>query len=109
MTGQVIEIAPFHLVEGKTEAELIAASERFQAKFLDGFEGFVRRSLVKHEDGAYADIVVWANDRASKKVVAAAGQHEAGQAYFSLVDMAREHKSRETGAMEYFRVVGAYG
>ncbi|GHB49543.1 hypothetical protein GCM10007094_43490 [Pseudovibrio japonicus] len=109
MTNQVIEFAPFHLSPNKTEADLLEASERFQNEFLDGFEGFVRRSLVKHADGAYADIVVWANDSASKKAVAAAGDHAAGQAYFSLLDSAREHQPRKAGAMEFFQVVGTYG
>lgn len=109
MTNQVVELAPFHLADGKTEVELLEASNRFQKEFLDGFEGFVRRSLVKHADGAYADIVVWADDSSSKKAVAAAGQHDAGQAYFSLADMTREHQPRKAGAMEFFQVVGTYG
>jgi len=109
MTNQVIEFAPFHLAADKTEADLIAASERFQSEFLDGHKGFVRRSLVKHEDGAYADILVWADSSASERAFAAAGQHEAGQAYFSMIDMSREHQPRKAGAMEFFSVVGTYG
>ncbi|KZK78057.1 hypothetical protein PsW64_03695 [Pseudovibrio sp. W64] len=109
MTNQVIEFAPFHLAEGKSESDLVAASERFQAEFLNEHKGFIRRSLVKHEDGAYADIVVWADSSASEKAFAAAGQHEAGQAYFSLIDMSREHQPRKAGAMEFFSVVGTYG
>lgn len=109
MTDQVIEIAPFHLASDKTEGDLLAASDRFQQEFLNGFDGFVRRSLVRHADGAYADIVVWANDEASKTAVAEAGKHEAGQAYFSLVDMSKEHAPRKAGAMEFFSVVGTYG
>lgn len=109
MTDQVIEFAPFHLADGKTEADLISASERFQAEFLDGQNGFVRRSLVKHADGAYADIVVWANSAVSKEAVAAAGQHSAGQAYFSHMDMNRPHEARQPGAMEFFSVVSTYG
>ncbi|KZL05135.1 hypothetical protein PsAD2_04490 [Pseudovibrio axinellae] len=109
MTDQVIEIAPFHLSPDRSESELLEASERFQKEFLEEFDGFVRRSLVKHEDGAYADIVTWATGAASKAAVAAAGKHAAGQAYFSLLDVSKEHAPRKAGAMEFFSVVGTYG
>ncbi|SDR29834.1 hypothetical protein [Pseudovibrio sp. Tun.PSC04-5.I4] len=109
MTDQVIEFAPFHLSPDYSESDLLAASNRFQEEFLNGFEGFVRRTLVKHADGAYADIVTWANDAASKEAVASAGNHEAGQAYFSLLDVSKEHAPRKAGTMEFFSVVGTYG
>ncbi len=109
MTNQVVEFAAFHLLSNKTEAELLEASDQFQKAFLDGRKGFVRRTLVKHADGAYADIVVWADDSSCKEAVAAAGQDEAAQPYFSLLDHAREHQPRKAGAMEFFKVVGTYG
>jgi len=49
--------APIKLAEGKTEADLLAASQLFQQDFVAHEPGVLRRELVRKPDGTYLDIV----------------------------------------------------
>ena len=57
MTNTITVFAPARLAPGKTEAELLAASDKFQKEFVRLQPGILRRELVKRQDGAYLDIV----------------------------------------------------
>ena len=55
----IVEWAPIKLAAGKTEADLLAASNAFQQDFLAGQPGFLRRELVCKSDQDFVDIVHW--------------------------------------------------
>ena len=55
----IVELATINLAEGKTETDLIEASDKFQKTFLDHQSGFIRRELVRNAKGGYIDIVHW--------------------------------------------------
>ncbi len=87
MNEKIIEIANITLAPGKTEKDLVQASNTFQT-FLSGQPGFIARSLVRKADGSFADVIEW-RDRASADAImqVAANSPECG-AYFSVMDMA---------------------
>ena len=83
--AEVIEIAPFRVREGVTEARLLEASEAIQRDFLARQPGFVRRELARGEDGRWADVVYWADGPAAEAAMAAAAASPACRAYFELM------------------------
>jgi hypothetical protein len=57
MTKPVTVLAPIKLAKGKTEADLLSASDRFQKEFAKDQAGILRRELVRTAKGQYIDIV----------------------------------------------------
>jgi len=91
MSDRIIELALIKLAEGKTEHELIKASETFQEQFLSGQNGFVRRDLVRKEDGTYMDIILWESRAHADAIFEKAQKSEAVGMYFSLMDFDPEN------------------
>jgi len=91
MSDRIIELASIKLAEGKTEHELIKASEVFQEQFLSGQDGFVRRDLVRKEDGTYMDIILWESRTHADAIFEKAQKSEAVGQYFSLMDFNPEN------------------
>lgn len=87
MNRPVVETARITLRPGVTRDDLVAASARFQAEFLSGYPGFLRRELLDGGDGSYLDLVHWADRATADGVLERAMQSPACQAYFSLMDM----------------------
>ena len=83
--GPVIEWAPFRLVEGVTEQELLAASEKLQRDFVARQRGFIRRELLRGPTGEWADLVYWADEAAAHAVFAAAMESPVCAEYFRLM------------------------
>ena len=59
MTEQIMEFAAYKLATGKSEAELLAASDLLERDFLAPQKGFLRRDLIRKDDGSYVDVIVW--------------------------------------------------
>lgn len=57
MGKDIVVLAPVELAEGKTEADLLAASKRFEEEFAKHQPGILRRELVRKSDNSYIDIV----------------------------------------------------
>jgi hypothetical protein len=83
----VVEWAPFRLVEGVGERELLAASDTLQRDFLAHQPGFVRRELLRGANGAWADLIHWSDEATANAALAAAGQSAVCQEYFKLILM----------------------
>jgi hypothetical protein len=81
----VIELAPFRLRDGVTEAALLAAADAIQRDFLARQPGFVRRDLARGEDGRWADVVYWADGASAAAAMAAAMASPSCGAYFALM------------------------
>lgn len=83
--GVVIEWAPFRLAPGVTEAALLEASESIQRDFLERQPGYVRRELLRGDDGRWVDLVVWRDEATAQAAMEAAGTSETCGAYFQLM------------------------
>ena len=86
MTNHVLEIARITLLDGVTEADLLAASTTFQADFVAHQPGFISRKLVRTGDGGFADVIEWETPEAAQAVMAAAKGSPAAGAFFALMD-----------------------
>jgi hypothetical protein len=81
----VIEWAPFRLLDGVTETDLLAASEALQSDFLATRQGFLRRELVQVEDDRWGDLVYWQDEAAARQAMEAAASSPVCFRYFQLM------------------------
>lgn len=87
MTANTVEIAKINLAAGKSEAELVAASEQFQQEFLGKQPGFLRRELLRLDEGNYLDLVHWRSAADASAVMEHAMASPQCQAYFAVMTM----------------------
>ena len=87
MNNPVTVIAPIKLAAGKTEADLLLASERFQKDFVNGEPGVLRRELLRSSDGNYIDIVQFRSAEDAEDVMKKEQESAACHAFFSIMDM----------------------
>lgn len=87
MTQTVTVLAPITLASGKTEADLLAASQTFQTEFVAHEKGVLRRELVRKPDGTYLDIVQFRSAADFTDVMKREMESPACQALFALIDM----------------------
>jgi len=80
-------IAPITLAKGKTEADLLAASQQFQAEFVALEAGVLRRELVRKPDGTYLDIVQFKSEADYREVVKKEMESPVCAAFFSVMDL----------------------
>jgi hypothetical protein len=84
-TAMYVQLAPAHLKEGVTEAQLLEASEAFQRNFVSKQKGIVRRILVKAKHGGYADIVFFESKEDAERVAEAEATNEHCATLFQLL------------------------
>jgi len=94
----VVEWAPFSLRQGADENGLLAASENMEKEFLSRQPGYVRRELLKSEDG-YVDIVWWATMSQAKAAMAKAPESAACARYFEQMQL--DEANPETGILHF--------
>lgn len=102
-----IEMAPFSVASGITEAELLAASERLEREFLSRSDGYMGRVLVRQETGKWADIVFWKSEAHASKAMEAVASSAACRSYFECMKVA-DHNDSDNG-VSLFHAVQAYG
>ncbi len=95
MVQKIIELAQIRLAQGKTEQDLLQASETFQSEFLNGEDGFLGRDLVRRKDGTYLDVIRWESQAQADAVFERAQDSEAAGQYFSM--MAFDPDNMEAG------------
>ena len=83
----IVEMAQIKLAAGKSEQDLLNASNTFQRDFLAAQTGFLRRELVKAPDGNYLDIVHWRSEADAQAIMAKIEDSPACALYFSVMDM----------------------
>jgi len=106
MNGTVIEFAPIRLAKGRTEAELIAASDAFQRDFLAGQPGFLSRELVRKGEGEYADIVRWKSQADAAAIMDRIEGSPAVAAFFSVMAIG---DADAAGCVEHYTSLARYG
>ncbi|WP_428244375.1 hypothetical protein [Gynuella sp.] len=87
MSQTITVLAPIKLAAGKTETELLTASERFQAEFVCHQPGIIRRELVRRDDGQFMDIIQFKDRKSLEDVMAEEQQSEVCMAFFAIMDM----------------------
>ena len=105
MSTTVIEMARITLGAGKTEADLVAASNAFQSAFLAEQPGFIRRELIKTEDGGYADLVHWRSMADAHAIMDKVSSSTACLAYFAVMEMSGDM----TAGVAHYEVLASYG
>jgi hypothetical protein len=102
---QTLEWAPFRVKHGVTEAQLTAASEHLQSAFVSKQAGFIRRWLVRADDGEYVDLVLWSSPQTAACAMENASKSDTCATFFSLM----ESDFAEAGAsVKQFAIVAAY-
>lgn len=101
----IIEWAPIKLAAGKTEKDLLAASETFQRDFLSAQPGFLRRELVRKSARDYVDIVHWRSEADAKAIMDKVQGSPACATYFSVMDMG---DGDMTGGVDHFTSLAVY-
>ena len=108
MSGtMVVEMAPFAVAEGVTDAELLEASERLEREFLSRADGYVGRILARVHARQWADIVLWKSEPHVTAAMARAGESPACAAYFACMSGA-DHDQPGQG-VSLFHAMRAYG
>jgi len=83
----VTVLAPIKLAEGKTEADLLAASAIFQSDFVAKEPGVLRRELVRKPDGTYLDIVQFRSHEDYLEVARKEAESPVCETFFSVMDL----------------------
>ncbi|GAB4577760.1 MAG: hypothetical protein Fur0022_04920 [Anaerolineales bacterium] len=99
----VVEWAPFTVKPDVNEAELIAASEALQDGFLSQQRGFIRRELLKGQNGQWVDLVVWESKDAADQAVKNAAESPVCFRYFQLMVNA-DHDDPGAGVLHFERI-----
>ncbi|MCF6257941.1 MAG: hypothetical protein L3K25_16875 [Gammaproteobacteria bacterium] len=105
MGGKIIEMATIKLLPGKTEQDLLRASEKFQQDFVNNLKGFISRELVHVKDNEYADIIHWQSMEDAKAVLTQEMSSDACMAFFSLMEM--DETNPEAG-VRHFKSLAVY-
>ena len=105
-TTGTIEWAPFKLANGVDEATLLRASDALQEGFLAKPPGFVRRDLLKGEDGQWVDLVHWETSDAAAQAMEQAMRSPACSEYFSL--MVGVSQADPGGDLRHFEMKKSY-
>lgn len=79
--------APIKLAAGKSEADLLAASQTFQRDFVAHEAGVLRRELVRTPAGTYLDIVQFRSEADYRDVVQKEMNSPICAEYFSVMDL----------------------
>lgn len=105
MKSQVIEWAPFRLKSGKSEAELAAASDELQRDFLASQSGYLRRDVVRKDDGSFADIILWSSRHEAEAAMAKVANSTSCARYFALM---QEGDGDPGAGVAHFTVLKSY-
>ena len=81
-----VEYAKFTLKEGVNDAQVIAASQKFQEDFLVKQSGYIKRDLLHLNGRDWADMVYWASKEDAEKVLKACEKSPVCGEYFSIME-----------------------
>jgi hypothetical protein len=106
MNGQVVEWAPFRLNPGVSEEELLRSSERLQRDFLESQPGYLKRELIKGDDGGFVDVVWWRSLEEAHAVMKTAMESPVCATYFALMHGADQ--ADPAAGVKHFRSLRTY-
>lgn len=87
MTTPITVLVPIKLAKGKTEDDLLAASEVFENEFVSKQAGVKRRELVRKGNGEYIDIVQFRSAEDMEDVIEQEKTSPVCHAFFLVMDL----------------------
>ena len=87
MTTAITVLASITLAAGKTEADLLTASNIFEKEFVSKEAGVVRRELVRRGDNEYIDIVQFRSMKDMEEVMEKEKSSQVCHDFFSVMDL----------------------
>ncbi|MCF6300328.1 MAG: hypothetical protein L3J52_04310 [Proteobacteria bacterium] len=87
MTTPITVLAPIKLAKGKSEADLIKASDKFENEFISKQPGVIRRELIRTGDGKYLYIVQFRSKEDAEDIIEKEKESPACHAFFAVMDM----------------------
>ncbi len=103
MSKKVTVIAPIVLASGKTEADLLEASRKFQKEFVDNEPSILRRELVKKGENEYLDIILFRSEQDAKDIQKKEMESTVCHEFFSVMDMSQELEIRYLPSLEIYQ------
>lgn len=99
---RITVLAPCRLAAGKTEGDLLAASERFQREFAAGQPGILRRELVRKGEGEYLDIVQFRSRADLEEVLALEQESTVCHDFFAVMESGDESDVAMLSSLQTF-------
>ncbi|MDH5671085.1 MAG: hypothetical protein OEZ06_02990 [Myxococcales bacterium] len=96
MNQAITILAPIKLAPGRTENDLIAASDRFQEQFVRHQPGVLRRELVRRAEGDYLDIIQFRSMDDAEAVMQAERESEVCRAFFEVMEIDESSDASES-------------
>lgn len=87
MTTAITVLASIKLAVGKTESDLLIASDIFEKEFVSKEAGVVRRELVRKNNNEYIDIVQFRSTKDMEEVMEKEKSSPACRDFFSVMDL----------------------
>lgn len=106
MTTQITVLAPIKLASGRTEADLLAASDRFQEEFASLQTGLIRRELIRTSAGEYLDIVQFRSMEDAEAIIEKEKESPACHAFFAVMDM---ESADGSDSIDFYQSLATYG
>jgi hypothetical protein len=104
MTATVTALVSFKLAIGKTEDNLLDASDVFDRDFVSHQPGVLRRELARKGEGEYLDILQFRSREDVERVVKHEKELPACHRFFAVMDLSRA----EAGGIEAYASPIAY-
>jgi hypothetical protein len=80
-----VELTSFHLVAGADESRFVEAARQMQETFLNHQDGFIKRTLVKGEQG-WTDIVYWKDPQSMQNAMEKAETSAEVAPFIQMID-----------------------
>ncbi|MCE2942758.1 MAG: hypothetical protein ACK53A_13245 [Gemmatimonadota bacterium] len=96
----LLEWTPFRAAPGVSDTHLLAAADRLTREFLAPLPGYVRRFLLRQDDGSYVDCIAWRSAKDHAVAMETAMTHPAAQDFFACL----EDPEAAGAAMRHFTI-----
>jgi len=106
MTNPITILVPIKLAKGKAEADLIAASNKFQIDFAGKQPGLIRRELIRKTNGEYLDIVQFRSEKDAEDIIEKEQASPACHEFFSVIEMNTD--TGENEIIEFYQSLVTY-
>lgn len=83
---QVVEVAQFRTLSNTDDADLVMAARSMTERFLSHQPGFLRRELLKSDDGSWEDLRFWQSRAHAESALSASMQSPEALSFFRLIE-----------------------
>lgn len=104
MATAITVFGAFRLAAGKTEQDLLDASDVFEREFVSRQPGILRREIVRKNANEYLDIVQFRSREDMERVVELEKAFPACHAFFAVMDMSEA----DAACMEVYASLATY-